>query len=326
MKNDCKVQTSNSLRPTVSVGMPVFNGERWIAQSIDSILGQTFRDFELIISDNASTDGTEAICRSYASKDNRVRYYRNEKNRGAIANYNAVFGYALGQYFKWASSNDYCAPEFLERCVGVLEHRHDVVLCYPRCRLFESAINEAVNYDDNLDLQDDDAPTRFKRLLANIRLDNVMNGVIRADVLGRTKLIGAHYSADSNMLAELALQGKFVEVPEYLFYRRMDRHASTKLKSAEEVLAHHDPALRRELLFPHWRVIIGYYSAVRRAPLILSDKARLYYCLSRWAFWGRRQLSRDIFEAFGRLLHYRGVRVATGKSIKQGKSWFMEKK
>lgn len=317
---------TNDLRPTVSVGMPVFNGAHWIKQSIDSLLDQSFQDFEIIVSDNASTDDTDAICRSYAARDNRVRYYRNERNRGAVANYNAVFEYASGRYFKWASSNDYCAPEFLARCVDVLEQRDDVVLCYPRCRLFDSAIEEAENYDDNLDLQDDDAPTRFKRLLANIRLNNVMNGVIRADALGRTKLISTHYSADINMMAELVLHGKFVEVPEYLFYRRMDRLASTRLKSAQEVLAHHDPALKREMLFPHWRLIIGYCSAVRRAPLTLPDKARLYRWLSRWAFWGRRQLSRDMYEACGRLLHYRGSSVVTGEPIKRGSSRIMEKK
>lgn len=316
----------NIWRPTVSIGMPVFNGERWIAQSIDSILGQTFQDFEIIISDNASVDATDAICRSYADRDNRVRYYRNDRNRGAIVNYNAVFEYASGRYFKWASSNDYCAPEFLERCVGVLEQRHDVVLCYPRCRLFESAIAEAENYDDNLDLQDDDALTRLKRLLANIRLNNVMNGVIRADVLGRTRLIGAHYSADINMMAELALHGKFVEVPEYLFYRRMNRLTSTRLKSAEEVLAHHDPALKREMLFPHWRLIIGYYSAVRRAPLTLHDKVRLCRWLSRWAFWGRHHLYRDMYEACRRLLHCQEWNVVTGESVKRRSSSFLEKK
>ncbi len=77
--------------PAVSIGLPVYNGDNFLAEAIDSILRQTMEDFELIISDNASTDRTEEICREYAAGDSRIRYYRNESNLGAMANYNLVF-------------------------------------------------------------------------------------------------------------------------------------------------------------------------------------------------------------------------------------------
>jgi glycosyltransferase involved in cell wall biosynthesis len=116
--------------PKVSVGMPVFNGDRFIAETIDSILAQTFGDFELIISDNASTDGTEKICRQYADDDGRIRYVRNRENLGAAYNYNQTFHLSSGDYFKWACHDDLLRPEFLERCVEVLDRDPSAVLVY----------------------------------------------------------------------------------------------------------------------------------------------------------------------------------------------------
>ena len=89
--------------PLVSIGMPVFNGEDYVEAALDSILTQTFTNFELIISDNASTDRTEEICNDFADSDDRIRYYRQEKNLGAAANFNRVFELSSGKYFKWAA-------------------------------------------------------------------------------------------------------------------------------------------------------------------------------------------------------------------------------
>ena len=85
-------------KPRISIGMPVFNGEKFIAETLDSLLTQTYSDFELIISDNASTDNTEQICRKYASKDPRINYFRNKSNFGAAKNYNRVFKLSSGEY------------------------------------------------------------------------------------------------------------------------------------------------------------------------------------------------------------------------------------
>ncbi len=118
--------------PRVSVGLPVYNGENFIKDALDSILAQTFEDFELIISDNASTDGTQQICRQYTSKDQRIRYIRNDGNIGASKNFNQVFELSSGEYFKWIAHDDLCAPEFLERCVEVLDQDPSIVLCFAR--------------------------------------------------------------------------------------------------------------------------------------------------------------------------------------------------
>src|SRR5579871_3942080 len=112
----------------VSIGLPVHNGERYLREAIDSLLAQTYRDFELIISDNGSTDGTEAICRAYAAADPRIRYYREEQNRGCAWNWNRVFALARGEIFKWAAHDDVCAPRLVERCLEALDRCPEAVL------------------------------------------------------------------------------------------------------------------------------------------------------------------------------------------------------
>lgn len=93
-------------RPVVSIGMPVYNGEKFIREALDSLLAQTFTDFELIISDNASTDATESICRDYAEEDSRIRYIRQQENLGALPNFQFVLNEAFGEYFMWAACDD----------------------------------------------------------------------------------------------------------------------------------------------------------------------------------------------------------------------------
>ena len=111
----------NDKKPKVSIGLPVYNGEDFLAEALDSLLDQTYDDFELIISDNASTDSTADICTSYSAKDSRIRYLRSDVNLGAAVNYNLVFELATGEYFKWAAHDDICAPEFIGACVDILD-------------------------------------------------------------------------------------------------------------------------------------------------------------------------------------------------------------
>lgn len=113
--------------PQVSIGMPVYNGEPFIREALDSLLAQTFADFELIISDNASTDATEAICREYAAKDSRIRYLRQTENQGVLANYHYVLNKAVGKYFMWAAADDLQTPDFMELLVTTLDENPSFV-------------------------------------------------------------------------------------------------------------------------------------------------------------------------------------------------------
>lgn len=119
-------------KPQVSIGLPVYNGEKYVGKAIESVLSQTFKDFELIICDNASTDQTEKICREDATKDSRVRYYRNEKNLGAAKNFNRVFELSSSEYFKWLAADDLIEVDFLQRCVELLDSDASLLLACPR--------------------------------------------------------------------------------------------------------------------------------------------------------------------------------------------------
>jgi glycosyltransferase involved in cell wall biosynthesis len=116
-----KIQPPHS--PQVSIGMPIYNGELFIREALDSLLAQTFTDFELIISDNGSTDATEAICKEYAAKDVRIRYVRQGENRGAVANFWFVLNEAVGEYFMWAAADDRWDHEWISKLLPMVINR-----------------------------------------------------------------------------------------------------------------------------------------------------------------------------------------------------------
>ena len=126
----------------VSIGLPVYNGEDFLKYAIDSLLAQTFRDFELIISDNASTDNTPKICQEYVLRDKRIRYIRQNNNMGALWNFNFVLKQSNKEYFIWVSSDDKLHPEFLEKNVGILEKNKNVV-----CSIGDVIYSDVVNYE-----------------------------------------------------------------------------------------------------------------------------------------------------------------------------------
>src|SRR2546422_1349203 len=206
--------------PRVSVGLPVYNGERYLPEALDSLLTQTYADFELIICDNASTDHTGEIAQSYAAKDKRVRYARNERNLGAGGNFRRAFELSSGAYFRWAAADDLSAPQSLARCVEVLDQEPAVVLAYPKTRLIDEQGRVISNYDDRLHLQAARASERFRQVLERLGYCHVAYGLMRADLLKQTRLFGDFLAADVVFLAELSLYGAFWEVPEFLFYRR----------------------------------------------------------------------------------------------------------
>jgi len=207
-------------QPIVSLGMPVYNGANFIAATLDSLLAQTCRDFELIISDNASTDDTEAIVRAYAARDARIRYHRNETNIGGSANYNLTFEMARGRYFKWAAHDDLCAPAFLKRCVEALERDPDVVLAYTQAQAIDSAGNVVKDYPGKRHFNDSQARVRFYEFVLDPHPVVAVFGVMRRSVLAQTRLIGKYTGSDRPLLSELSLLGKFYEVPEQLFFYR----------------------------------------------------------------------------------------------------------
>jgi glycosyltransferase involved in cell wall biosynthesis len=285
--------------PTVSVGMPVHNGGRYLADAIDSVLQQTLQDFELVVLDNASTDSTRAIGESYASRDSRIRYVRNERNIGVNPNYCRVFGLSRGRYFKWASSNDLLDRTYLEKCVSALESDPDLVACFSGTALFSDRVEAALPYQDHVNVVNSDAVARFDAVLSTMGLNSAMNGVIRADVLRRTALIPDYASSDVLLIAELALHGKIRQLGEPLFFRRMTPESATRLKTRAELRRTHFVARRFGTYLPEIRQIGAYFSAAVRAPLSARDRLRLMNHLVRRTYWSIRHAGHRFLTCIG---------------------------
>ena len=210
-------------QPKVSVGLPVYNGERYLQNALTSPLEQDFEDFELIVCDNASTDGTGEICRFFAQKDARIRYFRNETNIGLSANHNRTFELSTGQFFKWAAHDDDFPRAMLARFVSVMEESAPCVsVVYSLCEYIDEFGNVQGVDSDGVNSNDPWPHKRLAHLLWHVNMYNSPYGLIRSDMLRKTRLCGFYPGADQVLLAELAMLGVFVEIPEPLL--RIRRH------------------------------------------------------------------------------------------------------
>jgi len=285
--------------PRISVGLPVFNGENYLEEALSSILVQTYQDFEIIISDNASTDKTAEICRAYADKDSRIRYFRNKENRGGADNFNRVFELASGEYFKWAAHDDLCAPEFLEQCIEVLDREANVVLCYPRTILINEHGEFQGYYADGLELRSPKPHERFRHFFDTQGVCHAIYGVMRSSALRLTRLEGYFSMADRVLLGELVLHGEFRELPAYLFYRRIHPLISTASMSDRELAGWYDLRKKGKIVLPKWRRLVEYFRSINRAPLSWSQRLRCCLEIVRFALYPRRWagLGEDLFGA-----------------------------
>jgi glycosyltransferase involved in cell wall biosynthesis len=263
--------------PRVSIGVPVYNGARFLTATLESLVGQTYEDIEIVISDNGSTDETEQICRHFTARDARVRYIRHDANRGSALNWNSLVRETSGQYFKWAAHDDLLAPTFVERCVDVLDRSSErVCLVYPRTRIIDENGDAVRDYDDGLDLRDEAPHDRLRQLVRNMILCNVQYGLIRRSALERTRLMGSFPSSDYVLMAELALLGEFWELPESLFFRREHPASSRRAnRTAAEVAEFYKPgSAKTKFVREFWRLFAEQVRSINSAPLTYAERAR----------------------------------------------------
>lgn len=283
-----------TVAPRVSIGMPLYNGAKYVALTIESVLAQNYANLELVISDNASTDATEHICREFAARDPRVRYSRNAENVGLPNNFNKAFRLARGTYFKWMCCGDKLDPRFVERCIAVLDARPEVVLAYPVTRLFVDDPAHGEDVRDDFDLDIEDAAGRFMRYTTEVRLNNIMHGLYRSAVLQRTKLYSTFLGADYNMIAELVLHGRAVRLNEVLNFRRMQPETATKFLSEAALRAVYAPARPSGLTYQGWYRVFDYWKMVLKSRLALSHRLALLLYLSKCAYWQRSELLKEL--------------------------------
>ena len=226
-------------KPLVSIGMPVYNGDRYIRLALDSLLAQDYENFQIIISDNASTDRTPQICQEYAAICQNIHYYRNATNLGSAKNFNRSFQLSFGKYFMWAAHDDLWEKTYISRCVAQLEDNPSAVLCCSEITF----LNEegSVRYDWTLSIRNLETlgmsiSERVHQLISRVGWFAIY-GVIRSESLKKTNLFLEKYGTDVILLLELLLLGEFVKVPERLFYYRIPE----KPKEAQEYMKDIDP-------------------------------------------------------------------------------------
>jgi glycosyltransferase involved in cell wall biosynthesis len=290
--------------PYVSVCLPVYNGEKYIREAIDSIRAQTFEDFEVIISDNASTDKTQEICRGYSNDDCRVKYFRAKVNQGLAWNWNRAFELASGRYLAWICHDDRLEPDYIGRCVDVLNRDETTVLCFANSEYID-ANGQSIQCIDLANPALANEPSeRFHQVLYDARCDPIY-GLMRADVLRLTRLHGGYADSDRVLLAEMSLRGRFHKISEYLFARRLHPMQATAQADRWERTLIFDPKKEGTPLCPWLREFIDLVGAIYRAPISRGERFKAYKFLYWWARIYRSFLYRDAL---------RGLKCAMGQN------------
>ncbi|NJK38917.1 MAG: glycosyltransferase family 2 protein [Oscillatoriales cyanobacterium RM2_1_1] len=272
-----------SQNPKIVLGLPVYNGENYLRNALDSILSQTLQNFQIIISDNASIDATGAIAREYADRDPRILYYRQPRNIGASRNFNFVFQPGDAPYFKWAAHDDVLEPDYLRSCVELLDQDQNLVMAHSASLKINAKGEKIGTYDADLKLSDNSARARFWRIIWADHFTEIF-GVMRSDVVATTKLYGSYIGSDRNLLAELLLWGDLGYVKQHLFCRR--KHSASymdSLKNNRDRLKWFDPDVQIPNMLVGYVKLNEYLSSIARAPLSAAEKLDCLNVLIEWS-------------------------------------------
>jgi glycosyltransferase involved in cell wall biosynthesis len=291
---EIKKHASPGSRPRVFVGLPVYNGARFLARALNSLLAQTYGDFVLLISDNASSDATQAICEHYAESDSRVCYVRQPFNIGAPRNWNFVANQADGEYFKWATANDECSPEFIEQCVRILDADPSAVLCQGKTFLVDEETDAREPYGFDLELADPRPSQRLKDLVIKLALNNGQSGLIRLASLRRTGLDRPYPGGDIPLMAELALLGKFIVVQDVFLYRRMGPSTFSRLLRTDQMQSFYGKSSSRSLSGAQWRQHLAILWAALRLTNGWQETLAATNIALRRIIWDSQALASDV--------------------------------
>lgn len=282
--------------PTVSIGLPVYNGENFISEAVDSVLNQTFTDFELIITDNASTDKTQKICEIYAAQDKRIKYVRNKKNLGAAPNFNLAFQLSAGKYFKWLAHDDTIASDYLEKSVAILENKPEIVLCSSGVGIIDHQGKEADKYNIILQTDSNQPAKRFQSLVMDWHLCFDVFGLIRRNAIQGVEPMPGFSHGDGVLLVDLALQGKFHQIRENLFFARRHEQQSMQMfgnwgrGEKMDYLSYaewFDSKNKGKVIYPTWRIFREYFKLINQSKNALQERFLCHIYLGRWMIRNR---------------------------------------
>ena len=286
--------------PTVSVGVPVYNGERFLRAALESLRSQTFTEFEVVICDNASTDATADIAQDYQQEDRRFRHVRNPENLGLVRNYRRALEIARGQYFKWHSSDDILQRDYLAEMVRALGTDPRAVLCACLMPPIDS-VGEPIPFDETADGHISESGERYRVWPAPpglsderaiVRFDSAVNelpgnmqgqfyyGLMRTDVVRQLPEHGLYLGAERVLLAELAMRGRWLFIDRPLVRRRIhSEHFGGG--TVQDTAVGLDPQRSRRLAFPAAQQFAGYVRALHGVPLSPTDRLRGYRSIAR---------------------------------------------
>lgn len=292
-----EVERVSASHPRVTIGVAVFNGEAFVAETLESLLNQTFTDFEIVISDNASTDRTEEICQMYAARDPRIHYYRSDVNRGAAWNHNRVFELARGEYFKWNSADDLCASEFLARCVASLDDDPAAVMACSNVSVIDDYGDFVKPGFIPAEVASRSALDRFRRTIQTDHWCFNVYGLIRSAMLRQTDRIGHFLGSDRVLLSHLCLFGRCVLISDTLLFNRDHPGRFNRVFNlhSRAGAAWFDPkAENRKFLFPSWKQLGALREVISRAPISRRERLHCYGMLLAWARHHKDSLLEDL--------------------------------
>lgn len=272
--------------PLVSIGLPVYNGQNYLRKSIESVLCQTFQDFELIISDNASTDTTKNICMEYLQYDSRVKYFRNQENIGYAGNYNKVLSLSNGIYFKWIAHDDIINKLFLEKCIAVFSKFHNIIAVFPGLSYIDENNNIIESCNKTFDIMQDDTVKRLRELvnheIGGTDVYWAIYGLINRNMLNKSSLHGTYIAADRVLLMELVLLGKIKYISDNMLYIR--KHSgTTNLRKAlpREKYSWCNSKYVPKYVLPNWNLYHKYYNTALRYKLGIIPSINAFYEITR---------------------------------------------
>jgi len=289
------VRDAPASAPLLTVGLPVYNGLPYLGQALESLCRQDLDDVEIIVSDNASSDGTGDLVRDLALRDRRIQYVRNPRNLGSAANHNKVFSLARGRYFRWAASDDFVSAGVLSRCVRALEDDSMRILAFPETVLVDARGTTLRPYDDGDGWSAATAAERFEVALTQWGYCDVIYGVVRTDVLRKTRLLGSYPGSDFVLQADLAVRGAFTRVRGEYYHRRI-HDGCTNERDPEQLARFFVPERSKPFDWRLLRIFCGLTRVVWDAPTSIGQKRRMYRALARRVFGARDSLAAEARE------------------------------
>ncbi len=291
---------STSSLPLVSVGVPVYQGEEFLDETLYALRKQEYPNLEIVISDNASTDRTPEIIAKHAAEDDRVQNVRQESNIGAAENYNVVFRAASGDYFAWNAHDDLFTPDFFLSGTRALAADPEAVVAVARPFRVDTQGEKLEEFEVPEELYSPKPHVRF-RAAARSSPEALVFGLYRREALAATRLHGHFAGSDRNLVSEAMLYGRVTRAGSSEFYllEHKSRSVRSHSRSQGKRLSHardawYDPQRKNRMVFPNWRRLGSYVGAVTSAPLGFVERIRCYVSVWQLLFDDRCKLGKQL--------------------------------